>query len=86
MGTFAKRFQNLGLLFITDTVLNWAHIFHMRRYAEIMMGSLGYCIEHQWLELYAYVLMPNHIHLISKVTEEHPVEQVLRDFSKYTAQ
>jgi len=86
MGTFAKKFQDLGLLFITNTVLNWNRIFHQRRYAEIVMASLRYCIEHQWFELFAYVLMPNHIHLILKVNENHSIEQILRDFNKYTAQ
>ena len=86
LGTFAKRFQDLWLLFITNTVLNWIRIFHLRRYAEIVMGSLRYCIEHQWFELFTYVLMPNHIHLILKVNEKHSIEQILRDFNKYTAQ
>jgi len=69
MGIFGKRFQDLGLLFITNTVLNWSRIFHLRRYAEIVMGSLRYCIEHQWFKLFVYVLMPNHIHLILKVKD-----------------
>ena len=86
MGTFAKRFQHLGLLFITKTVLNWTSIFHLPRYAGIVMGSLRHCIQHQWFELYAYVLMPNHIHLILEVNENHSIEQILRDFNKYTAQ
>jgi len=86
MGTLAKRFEDLGLLFITNTVLNWTRIFHLRRYAGIVMGSLRYCIEHQWFELFAYVLMPNHVHLILRTNENHSVEQILRDFNKYTAQ
>ena len=64
MGTFAKKFQHLGLLYITKTVLDWANVFHLERYAEIVLGSLRFCIDHKWFELYAYVLMPNHIHLI----------------------
>ena len=86
MGTFAKRFEDLGLLFVTNTVLNWTPIFHLRRYAETVTGSLRYCIENQWFELFAYVLMPNHIHLILKLNENHSIEQILRDFNKYTAQ
>lgn len=86
MGTFAKRFQNIGLLFITNSVFNQEYVFHRRRYAEIVMASLCHCIERQWFELYAYVLMPNHIHLILKVNENHTIEQILRDFKKFTAQ
>jgi REP element-mobilizing transposase RayT len=86
MGSFAKRFQDLGLLFITNSVLNQTYVFHRRKYAEIVMSSLRYCVEHQWFELHAYVLMPNHIHVILRAKENHTVEQILRDFKKFTAQ
>jgi REP element-mobilizing transposase RayT len=51
-----------------------------------VVGSLRHCIEHNWFELFVYVLMPNHIHLILKVEEKHSIGQILRDFNKYTAQ
>jgi len=86
MGKFAKRFQDIGLLFITNSVFNKEYVFHRRRYAEIVMASLRHCIERQWFELYVYVLMPNHIHLLLKVNENHAIEQILRDFKKFTAQ
>lgn len=86
MGTFAKRFQDLGLLFVTNSVVNHVPVFQIDRYAKIVMGSLAYCTEQQWFELYIYVLMPNHIHLILKVNEKHSIEQILRDFKKFTAQ
>lgn len=86
MGKFAKQFQALGLLFITNSVLNQAYVFHQRKYAEIVMSSLRYCVENKWFELYAYVLMPNYIHLILRTNGNHTVEQILRDFKKFTAQ
>ena len=86
MGTFAKRFDDLGLLFVTNTVINWTHVFQQQRYAETVMGSLRYCIEHNWFDLFVYVLMPNHIHMILRVKGSHSISQILRDFNKYTAQ
>jgi putative transposase len=86
MGRFAKSFQDLGLLFTTNTVLDWKKILHLPRYALIVMNSLKYCVENDWFELYAYVLMPNHIHLIFKALKNHTIEQISRDFNKYTAQ
>jgi putative transposase len=86
MGKFAKNFQDLGLLFITNTVLDWNKLFHLQKYACIMMDSLRYCVENDWFELYAYILMPNHLHLILKVSRNHTIEQISRDFNKYTAQ
>ncbi len=86
MGRFAKNFQDLGLLYTTNTVLDWKKIFYLPRYALIVMNSLKYCVENDWFELYAYILMPNHIHLILKVLGDHTIEQISRDFNKYTAQ
>jgi len=86
MGKFAKNFQDLGLLFITSTVLDWNKIFHIPKYALIMMDSLKYCVENGWFELYSYILMPNHLHLILKVLKNHTIEQISRDFNKFTAQ
>jgi REP element-mobilizing transposase RayT len=86
LGTFAKKFRDLGLLFITNAVFNHIPVFHLRRYAEIAMTSLSYCVENQWFELYVYALMPNHIHLILKTNENHPIGPILRDFKKFTSQ
>ena len=86
MGKFAKKFQDNGLLFITNTIIDWNKIFHLSRYALIVMNSLKYCIEDEWFELYSYILMPNHLHLILKVLKNHTIEQISRDFNKYTAQ
>jgi putative transposase len=86
VGKFPKKFQDLGLLFITNSVFNKIYIFHLRKYSDIVMASLRYCVERQWFELYAYVIMPNHIHLILKTNGNKSVEKILRDFKKFTAQ
>jgi putative transposase len=36
--------------------------------------------------IYAFVIMPNHIHLVCKIAEDRKKEDVQRDFLKYTAQ
>lgn len=86
MGRFARNFQDLGLQFVTTTVLEWKKIFHIPKYALIVMGSLKYGVENDWFRLYSYVLMPNHLHVILKVLKDHTIEQISRDFHKYTAQ
>jgi REP element-mobilizing transposase RayT len=86
MGKFGKKFPDFGLLFVTTTVIQWKKIFHIPQYALIAMNSLKYCVENGWFKLYSYVLMPNHLHLILKVLKGHTVEQISRDFHKYTAQ
>ncbi|MBL7075282.1 hypothetical protein ISS37_08615 [candidate division KSB1 bacterium] len=86
MGTYAKKFQDSGLLFITNTVLNWNNLFLDRICTEIVMKSLLCCIEQQWINLFCYVLMPNHYHVIVRMLDGHKVENFLRDFHKFTSQ
>ncbi|GAA4003986.1 transposase [Hymenobacter fastidiosus] len=54
-----------GLFFLTLTVMGWVDVFIRPRYAEIMVESLRYCQQHKGLELYAYVIMSSHVHLIA---------------------
>lgn len=41
--------------------------------------------EQGWIKLYAYVVMPNHIHLLVSFLDNHTPSQVMRDFKKFTA-
>jgi len=36
-------------------------------------------------KLYAFVVMPNHIHIIIQCRAEYPLAEVVRDFKKHTA-
>lgn len=50
--------------FVTFTVVGWIDIFSREDYKEIVVNSLNYCIAHKELELHAWVIMTNHVHLI----------------------
>ena len=86
MKTNVKEFEKEHLFFVTSTVLNWINLFDKKKFAEIMIDSLKFITEDQWINVYAFALMPNHIHLIIKFLANHTADQVFRDFHKYTAQ
>ncbi len=52
---------------------------------QILLDSLAYMQAEQWLDLYAFVVTPNHIHLIVRCWDKHPMSDVVRDFKKHTA-
>jgi putative transposase len=70
--------------FVTFTVVGWIDIFSREDYKEIVVNSLNYCIAHKELELHAWVIMTNHVHLIisSKVNN---LADIVRDIKKYTS-
>ncbi|HNV52501.1 MAG TPA: transposase [Tenuifilaceae bacterium] len=70
--------------FITITLVEWQKLFHIPLYAEIITDSIRYCQKNKGLELFGYVIMPSHIHLIARA-ELRPLGEVMRDFKKFTA-
>jgi REP element-mobilizing transposase RayT len=51
--------------FITATTVNWLPLFSNQDIAAILLDSLNFLITQHRLDLYAYVIMENHIHLIA---------------------
>lgn len=73
---------NNGCYFITPTIWNWYYIFDRHNRWQILADSIKYCQEHKNLEVYSYVFMLNHIHMIVKSPD---VSGFLRDFKQFTS-
>jgi len=71
--------------FITLTVVNWIDLFTRPNHKLLLINSLKYCQQHKGLELYAYCLMPSHLHLITRAVGQFSLSEILRDFKKYTS-
>ena len=70
--------------FLTFTVTQWVDVFTRSRYCDALIDSLRFCQEHKKLEVYAYVIMTNHMHLITAYPEGQ-LSGVIRDFKSFTA-
>jgi REP element-mobilizing transposase RayT len=73
-----------GLYFITFATVQWVDVFTRYCYAETVLASLRFCIQEKGLNVHAWCLMSNHIHLIVSAKNGN-VSDVLRDFKKYTS-
>ena len=73
---------NKGYYFVTFTVFRWYYLFDRYQRWNILANSLKYCIENKRFELYGFVFMLNHIHLIF-----HSSDSIgfVRDFKKFTS-
>ena len=71
--------------FLTMTVVGWIDLFTRPNHKLLIIDSLKYCQEQKGLELYGYCLMPSHLHLIARATEEITLSEILRDFKKFTS-
>ncbi|MEM7509417.1 MAG: transposase [Bacteroidota bacterium] len=73
-----------SLYFTTFTVVEWLDVFTRPIYREILYDSFKYCIREKGLQIHAYVIMTNHLHLIISSKGEE-LSAIVRDFKKYTA-
>jgi putative transposase len=72
-----------GLFFVTLTVVGWIDVFTRREYADEIIRNLNYCIENKGLKVYAFCIMPSHLHMVAY--SENSLSDTLREFKSYTA-
>jgi REP element-mobilizing transposase RayT len=70
--------------FLTFQVVNWVDLFSRKRYRDILVGSLNYCISKKGLIVYSYVIMSNHVHLLIQA-EDGSLSALVRDIKKYSS-
>ncbi|WP_207435649.1 REP-associated tyrosine transposase [Sabulibacter ruber] len=85
MSTKYKTRNPEGIYFLSMAVVEWVDVFTRREYCELLVDSLRYCIQQKGLVLHAWVIMPNHLHLIASSTEKSSLPNILRDFKKFTS-
>lgn len=73
-----------GLYYLTFQVIQWIDIFTRKIYRDIIIDNLKYCQEQKGLQVFAYVIMSNHVHLIVNSTEGN-LSNTVRDLKKYTS-
>jgi putative transposase len=72
--------------FFTATILNWYKLLEPIQYKNIVTDSLEFLVDNKRVVIYGFVIMPNHIHIIWQMINQHQKENVQRDFLKFTAQ
>ncbi|SDT26212.1 Transposase IS200 like [Mucilaginibacter mallensis] len=79
------KFRNKeNLHFVTFSVIRWIDVFTRRLYKDILVDSIKFCIANKGLEVYAWVIMSNHVHMIIG-TRDKPLHDILRDMKRHTS-
>jgi len=72
------------LYFITAALCGWKKIFVEEPYLCIVLNSLDWLRNHGRMYLFAYVLMPSHLHTIVK-PKDRTIGHLIKDFGSFTA-
>ncbi|HEY8782040.1 MAG TPA: transposase [Mucilaginibacter sp.] len=73
-----------GLYFISFATVFWVDVFVRRIYFDCIVENLNHCVDNKGMEIYAWCIMPSHIHLVFKSTIQRP-DELIRDFKSFTS-
>jgi putative transposase len=80
------RFSDKDRLhFVTYATVGWVDFFTRREYRTIITESPSHCINAKGLDIYAWVIMTNHVHLIIS-SRDKKLEDIMRDHKRHTSE
>ena len=84
MSTKYKIYNQEGIYFITFSTVQWVDIFTRPIYVDILLESIQYCQKNKGLQVYAWVIMSNHVHMIISCKKGR-LSDLIRDLKKFTS-
>lgn len=71
--------------FYTATIDGWKHLLKDDQYKDIIIESLKFLSDKELIRVYAFVIMPNHIHVIWEMIGMNGKEMPYESFMKFTS-
>ena len=76
---------NKNIYYTTSTILEWANILTNEKLVSILYDSWEFLVSQQRVNIYAFVIMPNHIHWLYEVLPPYENENIKHSFLSFTA-
>ncbi|MRT93955.1 transposase [Ancylomarina sp. 16SWW S1-10-2] len=74
-----------GVYFVSFAVVEWLDVFTRSEYKDIIIDSLRYCQKQKGMDVFAWCIMTNHVHLIFRSVDGQKPELLLGDFKRFTS-
>jgi len=71
--------------FVTTTVTNFTNLFNNSDLAEIIQNNIGFYVKKFKISLHAFVIMPNHLHLLFTMGKSGNVSEIIGRIKEYSA-
>ena len=82
--TFSSFHDSTHLYFVTASIIEWKHLFVTPEYTNIILNCLEWMQRQKRILLFAFVIMPSHVHAILK-PESDTIGDIIQQFGSYTA-
>lgn len=73
------------IYFWTATINKWQRLLQQDEYKDLIIDSLQYLTDNGKIDVFAFVIMPNHLHFIWRINEPNGKESPHGSFLKFTA-
>ena len=73
------------IYFWTATINDWKLLLEKDEYKDVIIASLQYLTDQGKIDVFAFIIMPNHLHLLWRINEPNGKESPQGSFLKYTA-
>jgi len=74
-----------GIYFISFAVIEWLDVFTRNEYKNIILESLGFCQKEKGMEVFAWSIMTNHVHLVFRSVKGQKPELLIGDLKRFTS-
>ena len=74
-----------GAYFISFAVVEWLDVFTRNEFKDIVLESLAYCQDNKGMEIYAWCIMTNHVHIVFRSINGQKPELLIGDFKRFTS-
>ncbi|MEA5402410.1 hypothetical protein VB776_05765 [Arcicella sp. DC2W] len=71
--------------FWTDTVKDWKRLFNQEKYIELIISVWQELVALEQIKIYAFVIMPNHLHVVWELLKKNGKEMPHASFNKKVA-
>lgn len=79
-----KFWDSSKLYFISFATVYWIDVFTRNEYKDALVECLKFCQEKKGLEIFAWCIMPSHVHMIVS-SHGKPLEDIVRDIKSFTS-
>lgn len=70
--------------FVSFATVFWIDVFVRRLYFDCVVDNLNFCVHEKGMEIYAWCIMPSHVHLVFRSEQIKP-EELIGGFKSVTS-
>ena len=79
-------FSSDNIYFITFTICDWQNVFVNEKYCNLVYKWFDYAKENYNNKIHAYVIMPNHIHVLMYISNQSPaIAKLIQNAKRFLA-